>query len=87
MKHKRKLVTEQHQTGVLVLNLETEAEEFVPYRKAGCGPGYWARVYHFLINQGWNIVPDDFGANISIMINDVGEDDPEWKRICKEVEW
>lgn len=35
---------------------------------AGCGPGYWYRVFRALKHRGWDIIPEDFGATIAVMI-------------------
>lgn len=67
-----------HRDGTHVLNLETEEEVVIPYptrhhhendpQYAGCGPGYWYRVYLALQHQGWEIEPEDFGAGIAVII-------------------
>lgn len=71
-----------HQDGTHVLNLVTEEEVVIPYsigssrdhtyrndpQYAGCGPGYWYRVYLALQHRGWEIEPEDFGAGIAVMI-------------------
>lgn len=67
-----------HQDGTHVLNLVTEQEAIIPYgshwthgddpQYAGCGPGYWYRVYLALQHLGWEIEPEDFGAGIAVII-------------------
>jgi len=32
------------------------------------GPGYWGRVFSVMVNKGWKIQPEDFGATIAYLI-------------------